>query len=163
MRPGVSPGGHNSLSDIETRLRNILSHYKSLKTKILELDIPDDQKAVIYDKYLQFEKLDPDSTTAANIKEWIEHTIRIPFGKTQDIFRQDNKAEILYKLKTGLDENLYGMEEVKEQILCIFNNKLKNPETKGMSIGMVGSQEWEKQQSLKPLPKPLIPNFNKFH
>ena len=38
----------------------------------------------------------------------------------------------------SLDEELYGMESVKEQLLLFLNSKLTNPNMKGCSLALVG-------------------------
>jgi ATP-dependent Lon protease len=139
-----------NFKNMEEKLKQILLIQKPLKYKILEANIADEKKAYIYERYLQYELLDKDSTTAHCIKEWIDETLKIPFNKILEP-KQENISDVLVKIKKGLDEKLYGMEEVKEQLLCILNNKLSNPNAIGLAIAMVGSPGTGKTEIAKSL------------
>jgi len=111
-----------------------------LKQKIVTLQLPSAQKTYIYERYNEYMSLEKNSTSKASVKSWLDHVLKIPFGKVkEDGSKNMSTPDMLIKLKTGLDKKLYGMTEVKEQLLCIFNNRMQNPTTTGMAIGMVGS------------------------
>lgn len=152
----------NNFKQVEDRLRNIISIHKSLKIRILEAPIEDSKKSFIYEKYLQLESIDQDSVTASSIREWIEHALKIPFSNSSDFFCKPKEEipSILINIKKGLDEKLYGMEDVKEQLLCIFNNRLMNPQATGLAIGMVGSPGVGKTQIAKCLAEILSLPFS---
>jgi len=130
----------------EAELKSLIHANVSLKSRILNTEIDKKKKAVIYDKYLQLEKSTDECSTTASIREWIENVLKIPFCKlkltnneltSNSEGMQNNKT--LEKIKRVMDTQLYGMSDVKEQILCIFNNRLKNPNASGLAIGMIGS------------------------
>jgi ATP-dependent Lon protease len=49
-----------------------------------------------------------------------------------------NLTRLLRDMKQTLDEELFGMDKVKEQILLFLHNKLLFPEMKGCCMGLVG-------------------------
>lgn len=134
---------NNSQNNVEKELLQYIGKQIDLKTRILNLNVDPYRKSIIYDKYMQLEKLqDHSDTTAASLRDWLEHAIKIPFNNTKvsrlEIISID---KALIEIKTGLDKHLFGMNEVKEQILCIFNNRLKSNERviSGMKMAMLGS------------------------
>ena len=76
--------------------------------------------------------------------EWFEYLLRVPFGKYASIsVTQDSSTEELNsyfsKIQTSLDEAVYGMTDVKEEILNYIAQFISNGE-KGMPrvIGLCG-------------------------
>ena len=49
-----------------------------------------------------------------------------------------NIPDTLFKIAKKLNEELYGMNEVKEQILTFINARLTNPHVRGCSLGLIG-------------------------
>jgi ATP-dependent Lon protease len=127
--------------EVENELTNLIGKTLNLKTRVLGLNIDKKKKSVIYDKYLQLEKLnDQSDTTASSLRDWLEHALKIPFNTLKKSRLEDLPVEqALVEIKNGLDEKLFGMLEVKEQILCIFNNRLQNKNVGGMKMAMLGS------------------------
>lgn len=138
-------------------LQNLLKTSETLqpplKTRILNLDADDSIKNVIYAKYLQLEKIkDESDSTAINIRDWIEHALKIPYKtKSRTKLEDFTVSEALVAIKKGLDDKLFGMNDVKEQILCLFNNRLKTETINGMKLCMVGSPGVGKTQIARSL------------
>jgi ATP-dependent Lon protease len=132
---------NENYQEVEKELSELIGKNLSLRNRILSLDIDKKKKSVIWDKYLQLEKLtDQSDTTASSLRDWLEHALKIPFNKIKKSRLEDLHVEsALVEIKKGLDEKLFGMSEVKEQILCIFNNRLKNKNVSGMKMAMLGS------------------------
>ena len=54
------------------------------------------------------------------------------------LYEIPSKAETLKQVAQKLDEELYGMHSVKEQILTFINTRLVNPHVRGCSLGLIG-------------------------
>lgn len=54
-----------------------------------------------------------------------------------------------------MNDELYGMQKVKEQILIFLNTKLRNSSTKGCSLGLIGSPGTGKTSIAKTIAKCL--------
>lgn len=121
-------------------LQKIIGCEKSLIDRILEAQLDDKRKAVIYEKFLQLQKTPSDSTSAASIEEWIEEALKTPFTKVQpSALNTNTPGECLLKLKQGFQSRLAEMDTILEPLLTIFNNRLNNPSAKGAVIGLLGS------------------------
>ena len=123
----------------EEKLKTIVKQNVSLKSRILNADMDDKRKAVIYDRYLQLQKNPDDSITRAQIEEWIEEALKTPFTKVTDTFDSENPGKQLIKLRNSFEEHLSEMDTVLEPLLTIFNNKMHNPDSGSMVIGLLGS------------------------
>jgi ATP-dependent Lon protease len=144
----------DATADIETELKKENSLHINLKTRILNANIDNKRKAVIYDKYLQLEKLkDESDATSVNVRDWIENALRVPFlVSTKSKLNVLSIEEALITVKKGLDAKLFGMTEVKEQILCLFNSRLQRSEnTKSLKMSMIGSPGVGKTQIARSL------------
>ena len=134
---------NSELEEIKNQEKSLLELTKAnvtLKTKILKANIDQKRKSAIYEKYLQLQSITDDSTITFTLKEWIENALKTPFESVvKTRLDTSNVPNTLINIKKGLDQKLFGMDEVKEQILSIFNNILKNEKASGLSIGMLGS------------------------
>lgn len=133
----------NELDNIEKDLLEILKSNISLKNKILKADINTNKKAVIYEKYLKLQEMDQNHGEYYKIKEWIDYSLKLPTENKQlnlpKINESNKKINIgLEKIQKKLDSNLYGMDNVKEEILLILNNKITNNNNIGNALALLG-------------------------
>jgi ATP-dependent Lon protease len=147
-------GGNTETSEMENSLK--INPAITLKTRILTADIDIKIKSIIYDKYLQLEKLKDDSdTTSVNMRDWIEHALKVPYKTSKASKLSDIPVEkALVVIKNGLDDKLFGMTDVKEQILCLFNSRLKKGGS-AMRMSMLGSPGVGKTQIARSLAETL--------
>nr|QBK85619.1 MAG: ATP-dependent Lon protease [Marseillevirus LCMAC101] len=111
----------------ETKIKELVGDYNSfLKRQILDLDAIDEVKAKIYEMYLDMNSQTPGSSEYSNIKNKILWAVSIPHRKM--IHPKDTLNEIY----TRLDKKVYGMKNVKERVIEIFNNRRSNPSTRSM-------------------------------
>lgn len=138
----------------ETQYQNYLEHKKEMKLlesskysndlfdfpfQIVELNTSLENKKVIYSKYLELmEKKTEIDDEYFKLKNWIQFALKLPFDNLKTIQIDIDKCIYLQKIKTILDQELYGMNKVKEQILLFIHSKLMNPNVKGCCLGLVG-------------------------
>ena len=115
-----------------------------LHYKILTSEMPLDRKCIIYNKYKYMEKLDNTSGEYPKLLNWIETALNIPnvINKISiNISDGSSKiSEYLSNIKNKLNNKIYGMESVKDQILLIVNNMITNPNYTGINMALVGPQ-----------------------
>ena len=127
--------------------------------KILNLDIPLEIKAIAYRKL----KYLAGSSDNLKLRNWIDNFIRIPFGKFRQIpvVAKDKakcKQFISQAMKT-LNSTVYGMTEVKNQILQIIAQLISNPDSQGHAIGIQGQAGTGKTTICNGLAKILQRDF----
>ena len=144
--------------DEENKLKNIDCFEKPLKYRILDLNISDQNKAVIYNKFKQYETLN-ENNEQSKLLNWIETAVCLPSCiKPLPIQLSDGNNKIsnfLYNVKRKLDCNIYGLDNVKDQILMILNSMITNPSTNGLGMALVGAQGVGKTELAQSLAKAI--------
>ena len=128
-----------SLKITKDELEKKLPKEDTLETRILKLQTSDENRLAIYNRYRQLENQTGDDSERAKLSTWLEWATRIPHDKIKDtssIYNDIPKA--LKSMAEQLNAELYGMEEVKEQILTFINARLQHPSIKGCSLALLG-------------------------
>ena len=129
----------NKYKEMIKNLEEANSTMASLKYKILDLEASDTVKKVIYQKFSQLENLERRDEEFCKLKHWINWVIKLPHNKVKKYpFEKKNFTIFLKTIFEQLDRELYGMKDVKEQLLLFINSKLLNPDMKGCCLGLVG-------------------------
>ena len=130
------------LTSINNYYNNITTPYK---IQLLESkDIPKDLKAIAFRKITTFQNMDPHSGEYYKLKNWVDAFMRIPFGKynslpvTLDKDGIDTCSEFMNNSLKVLDEAVYGMADVKMQIMQMLGQWISNPDAIGTSIAIKG-------------------------
>jgi ATP-dependent Lon protease len=105
----------------------------ALKVKILTLPMSDANRSVLYTRYKELKRTKPDDDEYIKLKRWVDRALRLPYDR---ITRPSNAH--IHQISRKLDDELYGMRDVKESILLFLNTKLRSPTMTGCSIGLVG-------------------------
>jgi len=112
------------------------SEYNLIQEAILTLPTSESNKLVLYRKFVEMkESVEPD----AKLKIWLNAALKLPFDNLK-IFSRETKAmtEKLIKARSYFDQQLYGMDKVKEQLILFLHSKMLNPNSKGCCLGLVG-------------------------
>ena len=126
-----------------------------LKSQILNLQTSPENKLAIYRKYKDLEELN-EQDESSKLRNWLKWSLNIPHDKVKEnTFEKESISEILNRTKKYLDQELYGMDKVKEQLLLFLNSKLQNKSMKGCSIGLLGPPGTGKTAIAKTLSKCL--------
>jgi ATP-dependent Lon protease len=134
----IDPQEREKLKKIEEDLE---SHkpLPGLKTQILKLDADFENKAIIYNKYRELEKMDHDEEYI-KLKTWLKKAISLPHNKIKSYpFKsREEITQFMQQVSQQLDEQLYGMKNVKEQIELFVLSRIEQPGMKGCSLCLVG-------------------------
>lgn len=120
----------------EKRLTDQIGDIDSLKKRILNLDAPDDIKTTIYGNYLKLQTLNPSGDEFGKLKSQIEWKVSIPYNKFVEENVQNSKKRIAEAQKK-LDKKLFGLNNVKTELLVQYNNSIVSPNAK-KSIALCG-------------------------
>ena len=174
---------------LKKRLRDAerdIEHYKrqrkehnaaSMKEQILLLDVDVGTKAALLDKYENASRMSGSDYSKATA--WLSTVLSMPFGRykrecegdkadrTERAERADrteradrNYKEILKEVKGKLDESIYGMEDVKQEILEFVARRISNPKGKGHVLALCGKAGVGKTRICKALAKALSLPFH---
>lgn len=138
---------HIQYSENKQAIRHFEKHEKQtssifdLQYGILKLQTVQENKEVIYYKYMELREKTERDDEYYKLKKWIKHALELPFDKIKaypHIKDGMELTQLIQKMRSVLDGELFGMKKVKEQILLFIHNKLMFPEMKGCCLGLVG-------------------------
>jgi len=139
-----SKHSETEIADLKAKSRSIKKEITpefAIKYKILTLNTSDANKAVIYKKYRQFKHTSPSDEERTKLKAWLDCALALPHDNvltTVDFTHSVSTTLFMQNVIKSLNEELYGMAHVKEQLLLFLNSKLTNPNMKGCSLALVG-------------------------
>jgi ATP-dependent Lon protease len=111
----------------------------NIQYSIMKLETNDQNKEAIYRKYMELtEKSEEMDDEFFKLKNWINTALQLPFDRIKESPAYINISQYLQRVRAIFDEELYGMEKVKEQLLLFIHGKLLNPDIKGCCLGLVG-------------------------
>ena len=117
---------------------------KPYRLQLLDTDIPPAFKAVAMKKINALRFMEPGGGEYYKIKQWVDTFMQIPFGKYKSlpVTLQDDGAEacatFMDDAKSILDEAVYGMDDVKLQIMQMVGQWITNPGAMGNAIAIKG-------------------------
>lgn len=92
------------------------------RIKLNELPLPEESRAEVVRQINRLEKTSPDSMEAAVLRNYVEWILALPWGKNSI----DN-LDIAH-VRQVLDEDHYGLKEIKERILDFISVRSLNPD-----------------------------------
>lgn len=123
-----------------------------LENKILTRNLTDYQRGVIYSKYLKLKQMSPTDNEYFKLNQWIEYALEIPFNDIKQNEKHINGInQYLADVQKMLDDKIYGMLEVKEEILFILNNRIQNNNSSESNLALVGSAGTGKTMIIRSL------------
>ena len=140
----------NKILELETQINNINANREPLRFKLLSLNTTIENKIVILRKYEELLHLEKNSSEYGKLYKWITTITYIPFGIYKEInYKNKGISNFLNDIKIGLDKNIYGHTETKQQLIRILAQYISNPNAKGYVIGIQGSMGIGKTKFIK--------------
>lgn len=119
---------YDRLKRAEKKLKIIDTIEIDLQDKIIQSKHSDDIKNILHKKYNKLQS--SDSSDSYKINDWIEHVLELPTEIVE--INKSNITNQIFKLMECLNEKIFGLDHVKEQIIETFcaiatnNNYKKN-------------------------------------
>jgi len=116
---------------------------KPYRLALLDADIPIQYKVAGFKKINALKFMDPCGGEYYKIKNWVDTFMRIPFGKTKNLSITIDDGvekcnEFMENAKKILDEAVYGLDDVKIQIMQLVGQWISNPKALGTAIAIKG-------------------------
>lgn len=112
---------------------------EDVKYDILELDTTTANKRAIYSRYKRMTEMSIGDDELPKIKNWLKWALHLPYDRVSNRkFEKKCLTKFLQNLYNEMNNELYGMENVKEQILVFLNSRLLNPHMQKCSLGLIG-------------------------
>jgi ATP-dependent Lon protease len=158
--------------EIEKSVKKRIINENNIKQKILELDTSIENRTNIMKQFLNNKRLDVNTTEYYKNQIYIDQAMLIPWNKYYNIreqigfngnyFTLDDhiRDKIIIKsfienLKQELDNSIYGMENVKNEIINYVCKFITNPHSQKNNIALHGCAGVCKTKFIKVLSKSL--------
>lgn len=145
-------------TDLENYKRSKTDDVSNLRDRLLLMDIDKSTKSFIVDKYDNTTKMSgSDYSKGMN---WLRTVSKIPYGKYKgiEVTCQDTPEKIrafFKRIRDSLDESIYGLDDVKQEILEFVARKITNPDSKGHVLALYGHAGLGKTKIIKALAQAL--------
>ena len=115
----------------------------SLMFKILQMRLQPEVQSYVLAKYKTLQAMDPSAGEYFKVRNWLDKVTAMPFGTYKEMpVRLDDGQEscstFMERARKYLDEAVYGQQEAKIQVLQFIATKIANPESRGLSLLLVG-------------------------
>ncbi|MEM3062080.1 MAG: AAA family ATPase [Nitrososphaerota archaeon] len=134
--------GRDLIKKVEKNIIEQAKYIQPLRDRILMSKFDDKIKSIIYDKYLTM--CSSGENDIGKYQSWIETVLSIPHEQKMVEFDQKLSREIAFsklirEMMDKLNQNIYGMEVAKEELLCMVAGMISNPgQNKYKAIGLAG-------------------------
>ena len=140
----------DQILNIEKDINDFKVFKEPLRFKFLMMNTIISNKIAILRKYEDFCKLSPFSSEYSKLSKWISTVSQLPLGIYKELdYNKKGIGQFLQEIKKGLDKNIYGHNETKEQLIRILAQYISNPHAKGYVIGIQGSMGVGKTKFIK--------------
>lgn len=158
--PQPVPVQQAMISEIEKLIKTklITADLASMKQKILDLETDIDNKTILMKHYLTLRKLDPTSTEYYKNQHFIESALNIKWNRyfnIHDSLQERSAKQFINAIQTEFDKQIFGMENVKNEIINYVCKFITNPDTQKNNIALYGSAGVCKTKFIKILSQVL--------
>jgi len=116
---------------------------KPYRLALLGSSIPSRFKASAYNKLSALKNMEPGSGEYNKIRHWVDDFMRIPFNKLNNLpvcidDGVDKCHDFMEHAKNTLDKAVYGLNDVKLQVMQMVGQWITNPDAIGNAVAIEG-------------------------
>ena len=130
--------------DLITKFKKVNSYSNDKVPSLIKVLNMNTSKQVKKTLISKMNKLNSGFGDKSKLQTWVEHAMRIPFGVNKGVnikkLNQNQKKvnKFLNKLRTKMDNAIYGHDKAKEQVMMMMAQNIRNPNSKGNVFGLWG-------------------------
>lgn len=111
----------------------------NMRKKVMALTLSAGNQKILEEKIDEFEDIEK-GDEKTKLKRWINLALQLPFDRltSESSFETDPLAERLKRTEEHLNRKLFGMKSVKERLMLFLNKKLREGNSRGCNIALVG-------------------------
>ncbi len=132
------------------------SEYGELEQKISQTPLPKAAKEKVDSEFKKLQMMPPMSAEATVVRNYLDTVLALPWEQ-----RSELKLDLAYAKKV-LDEDHYGLDEIKERILEYLAVQQRTPKMKGAIMCLVGPPGVGKTSLGKSIAKATNRSFSRF-
>ena len=124
-------------------IKSIIDIEKPYRLALLASAIPPRFKASAYNKLSTLKNMEPGCSEYNKVRQWVDDFMRIPFNKINHLpVRIEDGIEkchdFMAAAKNTLDKAVYGLNDVKLQVMQMVGQWITNPDAIGNSVAIEG-------------------------
>lgn len=124
-------------------IKSIIDIEKPYRLALLASPIPSRFKASAYNKLSTLKNMEPGCSEYNKVKQWVDDFMRIPFNKINHLpvcieDGIDKCHDFMAEAKNTLDKAVYGLNDVKLQVMQMVGQWITNPDAIGNSVAIEG-------------------------
>lgn len=159
----------DELERLETFKKNKNEEYETsglpitdYKNRILLLDVKLSTKLFLLERYEAIKKMSHSDYAKGIV--WLQTVLNIPFGKYKQSRHEELGVEEYFKhVKQILDKSIYGLENVKQDLLEFLARRISNPNGKGYVLALHGGKGMGKTKICKSLAEAMNLPFHQIN
>jgi ATP-dependent Lon protease len=138
----LSEFSSNIMSNLEQKFSSLNRKFVEsdsliFKRKLKQINCSENNRKVLEEKIEEFEDTEK-GDEKSKLKRWLSNALTLPFDQTLSILSDQNISLKIKETNEFLDKKLYGMTSVKERLLLFLNKKLRERNSRGCNIALVG-------------------------
>jgi len=150
--------------ELHKEVQNYIPQYElkleeNIKQKILDLETSIENKTVIMRHYQNLQKLDPSTSEYYKNQLFVDKALSVPWNKwfnlTSIVMTRASVKIFIENIKNEFDKEIYGMENVKNEIINYICKIITNPSSQKNNIALYGPAGVCKTKFIKILAKIL--------
>ena len=148
-------------NNLEQIIKKKILTNDNIKYKILNLDTHVENKTVIMKHYHSLCKLDTNTTEYYKHRSFVDYSLNVPWNKyynIKDHMKESSDVHVkdfIKSIKKEFDLNIYGMDNVKNEIINNICKFISNPDSQKNNLALYGSAGVCKTKFVKILSKIL--------
>ena len=107
------------------------------KRKLKQLNSSENNRKILEEKIDEFQEVEK-GDERSKLKRWLVNALTLPFDNTSNILNEQIVSLKIKETNDFLNKKLYGMNSVKERLLLFLNKKLRETNSRGCNIALVG-------------------------
>jgi ATP-dependent Lon protease len=116
---------------------------KPYRIRLLQSHVPEKIKSIVIVKLNALANMDPMDNEYFKLKNWVDNFMKIPFGiyRSLPVALHDGQEACHNFMESAikrLDDCVYGMKDVKVQVLQLIGQWISNPSSTGKVIALQG-------------------------
>jgi len=140
-----------AISEFKKRKTGV--EYENLEERITLLEIPIETKSFLLERYHEIDDMQKSH-------KWITRASKLPFGNyiKASVTKKStlkNRKSFFSKVKAELDKHVFGLENVKQEILEFIARKISDPNSKGDVLALQGKPGTGKTKLVKAISSAL--------
>ena len=153
----------NNLKNVENI--EISNNDKPNVINVLNWNTTDKNKSIVLNMISDFENINRSDSDKSKYKKWIEKIMRVPVGifmppKITKTSKPSKITNYLNNIKKSLDENIYGHDMSKNQLIKIIAQTISNPNEGGNIFALQGDPGVGKTELMNAVAKSLDRPFS---